>query len=141
MKDTFTLGRGEGGIEIHALGGGWGYGDSGAASGGILFGTLTRHDLATVNDPESDVGGVGGSSHGVPAAVATRAEEHFRLTADALAAKITPKSKVLMLNFPCNPTGATQTREELEKIAQLCVKHDLIVLTDEIYSEMTYDGA
>ena len=46
-----------------------------------------------------------------------------------------------MMNFPCNPTGATQTREELEKIAALCVKHDLIVLTDEIYSELTYDGA
>jgi aminotransferase len=46
-----------------------------------------------------------------------------------------------MLNFPCNPTGATQTRAELEKIARLCVKHDLIVLTDEIYSELTYDGA
>ncbi len=79
-------------------------------------------------------------AHGVPVAVATRAEENFRLTAEALAAKITPKSKVLMLNFPCNPTGATQTREELEKIAQLCVKHDLVVLTDEIYSELTYDG-
>ena len=79
-------------------------------------------------------------AHGVPVAVATRAEENFRLTAESLAAKITPKSKVLMLNFPCNPTGATQTREELEKIAKLCVKHDLVVLTDEIYSELTYDG-
>ena len=46
-----------------------------------------------------------------------------------------------MINFPCNPTGATQSREELEKIAALCVKHDLVVLTDEIYSELTYDGA
>jgi aminotransferase len=45
-----------------------------------------------------------------------------------------------MLNFPCNPTGATQTRAELERIAALCHKHDLIVLTDEIYSELTYDG-
>ncbi|MGE0370472.1 MAG: beta strand repeat-containing protein, partial [Gammaproteobacteria bacterium] len=67
LKDTFTLGSGKGGIEIHALGGGWGYGDGGAATGGILFGTLTRHDLATVNDPESDVGGVDGSSHVVTA--------------------------------------------------------------------------
>ncbi|MES2569137.1 MAG: aminotransferase class I/II-fold pyridoxal phosphate-dependent enzyme [Verrucomicrobiota bacterium] len=80
-------------------------------------------------------------SHGIPVAVATRAEDNFTLTAEALAAKITSASKVLMLNFPCNPTGATQTREELEKIARLCVEHDLVVLTDEIYSELTYDGA
>ena len=80
-------------------------------------------------------------AHGVPVAVPTRAEENFRLTAEALAQYITPRSKVLMLNFPCNPTGATQTRAELEKIARLCIDHDLIVLTDEIYSELTYDGA
>lgn len=80
-------------------------------------------------------------AHGVAVAIPTRAEENFRLTAEALAEKITPRSKVLMLNFPCNPTGATQSRAELEKIARLCIDHDLIVLTDEIYSELTYDGA
>jgi aminotransferase len=80
-------------------------------------------------------------AHGIPVAVPTRAEENFRLTAEALALKITPASKVLMLNFPCNPTGATQSRAELEKIAALCVQHDLVVLSDEIYSELTYDGA
>ena len=80
-------------------------------------------------------------AHGVAVAIPTRAEENFRLTAAALAEKITPRSKVLMLNFPCNPTGATQSRAELEKIARLCIDHDLIVLTDEIYSELTYDGA
>ena len=80
-------------------------------------------------------------AHGIPVAVPTRAEENFRLTAEALATKITPASKVLMLNFPCNPTGATQNRAELEKIAALCVQHDLVVLSDEIYSELTYDGA
>ncbi len=80
-------------------------------------------------------------AHGVAVAIATHAEENFRLTAAALAEKITPRSKVLMLNFPCNPTGATQSRAELEKIARLCIDHDLIVLTDEIYSELTYDGA
>lgn len=79
-------------------------------------------------------------AHGVPVAVPTRAEENFSLTAEALAKKITKASKVLMLNFPCNPTGATQSREELLKITQLCVEHDLVVLTDEIYSELTYDG-
>lgn len=80
-------------------------------------------------------------SHGVAVAVPTRAEENFTLTAAALEPKITTASKVLMLNFPCNPTGATQTRDELEKIAHLCVQHDLVVLSDEIYSELTYDDA
>jgi len=80
-------------------------------------------------------------AHGVPVAVPTFARDNFRMTAEELAKLITPRSKVLMMNFPCNPTGATQTREELEKIAALCVKHDLIVLTDEIYSELTYDEA
>ena len=80
-------------------------------------------------------------AHGVPVAVPTFAKDNFRMTAEELAKLITPRSKVLMMNFPCNPTGATQSREELEKIAALCVKHDLVVLTDEIYSELTYDGA
>lgn len=79
-------------------------------------------------------------AHGVPVAIPTFAADHFRVTAHELEKKITSKSKVLMLNFPCNPTGATQTKEELENIAELCLKHNLIVLTDEIYSELTYDG-
>jgi aminotransferase len=79
-------------------------------------------------------------AHGKAVAVATSAENNFRLTADALARHITPRSKVLMLNFPCNPTGATQSRSELEKIARLCIEHDLVVLSDEIYSELSYDG-
>src|SRR5271156_3054718 len=80
-------------------------------------------------------------AHGVAVAIPTRAEDQFRLTAEALQARITDRSKVLMLNFPCNPTGATQSRAELEKIARLCIDHDLIVLTDEIYSELRYDNA
>jgi aminotransferase len=80
-------------------------------------------------------------AHGVPVSVPTFARDNFRLTAEELEKKITGASKVLMMNFPCNPTGATQTRAELEKIAALCVRHDLVVLTDEIYSELTYDGA
>lgn len=80
-------------------------------------------------------------AHGVAVPVPTFAKDNFRLTASELKKCITKKSKVLMMNFPCNPTGATQTREELKKIAALCVKHDLIVLTDEIYSELTYDNA
>ena len=80
-------------------------------------------------------------AHGVPVSIPTFAADNFRLTARELEKKITSASKVLMLNFPCNPTGATQTRAELVKIAALCARHDLIVLTDEIYSELTYDGA
>ena len=79
-------------------------------------------------------------ARGIPVSVPTFARDNFRLTAAELEKKITGASKVLMMNFPCNPTGATQTREELERIAALCVKHDLVVLTDEIYSELTYDG-
>ena len=80
-------------------------------------------------------------AHGIAVPVATRSEENFRLTAEALAEKITPRTKVLMLNFPTNPTGGTQTRAELAKIAELCIRHNLVVLSDEIYSELTYDGA
>lgn len=76
---------------------------------------------------------------GCPVAVPTRAENHFTLLASALEKAITPKTRVLMLNFPTNPTGAVMPLGELEKIAALAMKHDLIVLSDEIYSELTYD--
>lgn len=78
---------------------------------------------------------------GVARSIATRSEENFVLRASDIEKAITPKSKVLMLNYPTNPTGAAMPPEELEKIAAVCVKHDLVVLTDEIYSELTYDGA
>lgn len=76
---------------------------------------------------------------GNPVAVATRAENGFRLTRAMLEAKCTPKTKVLMLNFPNNPTGAIMSREDLEDLAQFAIEKDLIVITDEIYAEMTYD--
>ncbi len=79
-------------------------------------------------------------SRGVPRAIETKAEDGFSLRAEALEKAITPASRVLMLNFPTNPTGATMTPEEWEKIAEICVRHDLVVLTDEIYSELTFDG-
>lgn len=78
---------------------------------------------------------------GVAKSVPTFKEDAFVLRAEALEAAIGPKSKILMLNYPTNPTGGTLSREELEKIAAVCVKHNLVVLTDEIYSELTYDGA
>lgn len=78
-------------------------------------------------------------AHGVPIGIPTLAEDHFTLRAAALEKAVTPKTRVLMLNFPTNPTGAVMPLDELEKIAAFAVKHDLIVLTDEIYSELTYD--
>ncbi len=80
-------------------------------------------------------------AHGVPVAVQTRAEDSFALRAEAVAACITPRTKALMLNFPTNPTGATMPVAELQAIAALCQRHDIVVLTDEIYSELTYDNA
>ena len=76
---------------------------------------------------------------GVPVAVATRAEDEFSLKASDLEKAVTSKTRVLMLNFPTNPTGAVMPLEELKRIAAFAVKHDLVVLTDEIYSELTYD--
>jgi len=79
-------------------------------------------------------------ARGVARAIATRSEDHFVLRAEDVEKAITPRTKILMLNFPTNPTGATMPPQELEKIAGLCVRHNLVVMTDEIYSELTYDG-
>jgi aminotransferase len=76
---------------------------------------------------------------GTPLAVETKAENGFRLTRAMLEAKCTPKTKLLMLNFPNNPTGAIMDRKDLEDIAKFAVEKDLIVITDEIYAELTYD--
>ncbi|MFI0348229.1 MAG: aminotransferase class I/II-fold pyridoxal phosphate-dependent enzyme [Chthoniobacterales bacterium] len=73
-------------------------------------------------------------------AVATKAGDDFILRAADLEKKITSRTKALMMNFPNNPTGATMPEEELKKIAEVCKRHDLLLLTDEIYSELTYDG-
>ncbi len=72
-------------------------------------------------------------------AIETSAKDDFRLTPESLEKAISPRSKVLMLNFPTNPTGATMSAEDLAKIAAVCVSHNLVVLTDEIYSELTFD--
>lgn len=78
-------------------------------------------------------------SHGKPIVIPTTAANEFKLTPEDIEAKITPKSKVLMLSFPNNPTGVVLTRDELLPIAELAKKHDLIVISDEIYSELTYE--
>ena len=79
-------------------------------------------------------------THGVGLAVPTFAKDNFALTAEALRAAWQPGAKLLMLNLPCNPTGGTCSLEQLEKIAAFCREKDLLVLTDEIYSELTFDG-
>lgn len=78
-------------------------------------------------------------AYGVPKAVETSIDDLFALNPAKLEAAITPRTKVLMLNFPTNPTGSIAPRKTLEEIAAICVKHDLFVLTDEIYSELRYD--
>jgi len=78
--------------------------------------------------------------HGQGIAVPTYAKDNFALTAEALRAAWQPGAKMLMLNLPCNPTGGTCTREQLTQIAEFCREKDLLVLTDEIYSELTFDG-
>ena len=79
-------------------------------------------------------------AHAVPVCVETRVEDEFRLTVKAMEAKVTPKTKAILLNFPCNPTGATLSRGDMEKILLFAEKHDLIVLADEVYSELNYEG-
>ena len=77
---------------------------------------------------------------GSPVTIQTEEKDEFRLTPEKLLEKITPKSKLLILPFPNNPTGAVMTREDLEKIAKIVEEHDLFVLSDEIYGELTYTG-
>lgn len=77
----------------------------------------------------------------VPVFVGTREEEDFKVRISELEAAITPKTKALFLNSPSNPTGMVYSREELEAIAKLCVKHQIYVISDEIYEKLLYDGA
>ncbi len=75
---------------------------------------------------------------GVPVTINTRIEDNFKLTPELLREKITPKTKLLILPFPNNPTGAIMTREDLEKIADVLRETNIMILSDEIYSELTY---
>ena len=75
-----------------------------------------------------------------PVIIETKAEDNFRLTAEQLEEKITDKTKLLILPYPNNPTGAIMERADLEAIAEVVIKHDLMILSDEIYSELTYNG-
>ena len=75
---------------------------------------------------------------GVPVAIELEEKDQFCLTPEKLLEKITPKTKLLVLPFPNNPTGAVMNRRQLEEIAKIVIEHDLFVLSDEIYSELTY---
>ena len=77
---------------------------------------------------------------GVPVSIATKAENEFRLTPEELENAITDKTKVLIFPYPNNPTGAVMRREHLKALSEVIIRHDLIVLSDEIYSELTYGG-
>ncbi|MFD1182768.1 aminotransferase class I/II-fold pyridoxal phosphate-dependent enzyme [Paenibacillus timonensis] len=83
----------------------------------------------------SPIASIGG---GIPVEIETYARHEFKLQAEDLKAKITPKSKVLILNYPSNPTGGIMTYEDWLPIAKIVEEHDLIVISDEIYSELTY---
>lgn len=79
-------------------------------------------------------------SGGVPVIIETKAENEFKVTAEELTSKITPRTKMLILPYPCNPTGAIMEREDLEKIAEVLKNTNILVLSDEIYSELTFGG-
>src|SRR6266404_7299795 len=78
--------------------------------------------------------------YGKAVSVKTLAAHEFRLLAEDVARTITTRTKALLLSFPTNPTGGVLRADDLRAIAEICVRHDLIVLTDEIYSELIYDG-
>jgi len=79
-------------------------------------------------------------THGVAVPVSCSAAHGFALTAEAIERAISPRSKALVVNFPTNPTGGTMTRAELLRIAEVVLRHNLMVITDEIYAELTFEG-
>jgi aspartate aminotransferase len=78
---------------------------------------------------------------GTPVPIPIRMEHDFRLDVDELASLITPRTKLLVINSPANPTGGVLTRNDIERIAELALRHELVVLADEIYGRILYDGA
>lgn len=78
---------------------------------------------------------------GTPVVVTAGEDQNFKITAEQLEAAITEKTKAVMINNPSNPTGAIYTKEELQALADVCVRHDLFIIADEIYDKLIYDGA
>ena len=77
---------------------------------------------------------------GIPVPVECTEQDNFRLNPDTLQAKITPKTKALIINFPNNPTGAVMKKEDLEPVADIVTDRDLMLMSDEVYSELTYES-
>jgi len=77
---------------------------------------------------------------GVPVTVSTRIENGFKVTSEQIKGKITEKTRAILINYPNNPTGATMEKKDLEEIADVAIEHGLIVISDEIYDKLTYDG-
>ena len=106
-----------------------------------ILGTIDPGDEVIVPDPgypiyESLVRFIGAT----PVPIPIRMENEFRLDVDELASLITPRTRMIVINSPANPTGGVLTREDLERIAALAREHDLVVLADEIYGRILYDG-
>ena len=106
-----------------------------------ILGTIDPGDEVIVPDPgypiyESLVRFIGAT----PVPIPIRMENEFRLDVDELASLITPRTRMVVINSPANPTGGVLTREDLERIAALAREHDLVVLADEIYGRILYDG-
>lgn len=78
---------------------------------------------------------------GIPVIVTAGEDQNFKITAEQLEAAVTEKTKAVMINNPSNPTGSIYTKEELQALADVCVKHDLFIIADEIYDKLIYDGA
>lgn len=115
-------------------------GGMGAVSQCLLC-TINPGDEVLIQDPQwlnyySQVSFAGG----VPVAVPVYQEDGFSLKANEIEKHITPRTKILMINSPNNPTGAVMGQKDLEEVAQLAIRHDLLVISDEVYCELLYDG-
>src|SRR5262245_5366508 len=78
---------------------------------------------------------------GTPVPIPIRQSNDFRLDVDELASLVTPKTKLIVINSPANPTGGVLTRSDIERVAEIALEHDLVVMSDEIYARILYDGA
>jgi aminotransferase len=78
---------------------------------------------------------------GTPVPLRCTEKDHFKINPDALAEQITPKTKALVMNFPNNPTGGVMTKSDLKAVADIIIDHDLLLISDEVYAELTYEGS
>jgi aspartate/methionine/tyrosine aminotransferase len=107
-----------------------------------ILGLVEPGDEVLLPDPGYPIyGSLTRFAGGVPVPVPIRQSNAFRLDVDEVASLATPRTRLLILNSPANPTGGLLTRDDLERIARLVIERDLVVLTDEIYGRITYDGA